>query len=128
MKQENRKTGNKGERAAAEKLITEGYEILTRNYRNKWGEVDIVASKKSEGRNSKQEMVVFVEVKTKTEEDYGEPWEMINSHKLKQVENMGHLWCEEFGWKGLCRIDVVGVWLDYSGEVNRIEHWENVQL
>ena len=86
----------------------------------KWGEVDIVAKK--------GEMVVFVEVKTKTEDIYGEPWEMINHHKLKQVENMGHLWCEEFNWKGLCRIDVVGVWLDTLGEVTRIEHWENVQL
>lgn len=120
MKQENRRKGNKGERAAAEKLVTEGYEILTRNYRNKWGEVDIVVKK--------GETIVFVEVKTKTEEDYGEPWEMINHHKLKQVENMGHLWCEEFGYQGLCRIDVVGVWLDIEGEVKRIEHWENVQL
>lgn len=128
MKQENRKKGNRGEAVAAEKLLTEGYEILTRNYRNKWGEVDIIAKTKSETRNQKQDVVVFVEVKTKTEDVYGEPWEMINHHKLKQVENMGHLWCEEFGWKGLCRIDVVGVWLDIEGEVTRVVHWENVQL
>jgi putative endonuclease len=120
MKQQNRQTGNKGERAAAEKLQTEGYEILERNFRNKWGEVDIVAKR--------DDRVVFVEVKTKTEAIFGEPWEMIDRHKLKQVENMGHLWSEEHGWKGLCRIDVVGVWLDLDGEVERIEHWENVQL
>ena len=42
--------------------------------------------------------------------------------------NMGHLWCEEYGWKGLCRIDVVGVWMGIDGEIERIEHWENVQL
>lgn len=120
MKQKNRETGNKGERVAAERLMSEGYEILTRNYKNKWGEVDIVA--KFNNR------VVFVEVKTKTEDIYGEPWEMIDRHKLKQIENMGLLWCEEFGWKGLCRIDVIGVWLDLGGEVTRIEHWESVQL
>ena len=128
MKRDNKKTGARGEREAVELLKREGYEILATNYGNKWGEVDIVCRQVSVSSDQRTEYVIFVEVKTKTEEMYGEPWEMINSHKLKQVENMGHLWCEEFGWKGLCRIDVVGVWLDYSGEVNRIEHWENVQL
>ena len=120
MKQLNRQTGNKGERAAAELLQQKGYEIIGRNYKNKWGEVDIIAEKDTR--------IVFVEVKTKTEDIFGEPWEMIDRHKLKQVENMGHLWCEEFGWSGLCRIDVVGVWLDVQSEVVRIEHWENVYL
>lgn len=123
MKQQNRQTGNKGERAAVELLEQKGYEILARNYRSKWGEVDIVA--KWKGR---EEYRVFVEVKTKTGEQYGEPWEMIDNHKLQKVENMGHLWCEEYGWSGLCRVDVVGVWLNEVGEVARIEHWENVQL
>lgn len=129
MKQQNKQTGNKGERAAAELLEQKGYEILARNYRNKWGEIDVVASIKYQVSDRKtEEYRVFVEVKTKTGEQYGEPWEMIDEHKLHKVENMGHLWCEEMGWKGLCRIDVVGVWLNESGEVERIEHWENVQL
>lgn len=123
MKQKNKLTGNRGERVAAELLQQKGYEILARNYRNKWGEVDIVA-----GWKGREEYRVFVEVKTKTGEQYGEPWEMIDQHKLHKVENMGQLWCEEIGWKGLCRIDVVGVWLTESGEVERIEHWENVQM
>lgn len=130
MKQLNKQTGNKGESAACELLQQEGYEILTRNYRNKWGEVDIVCKlTKHKFSNSQiEDVVVFVEVKTKTEEQYGEPWEMIDRYKLKKVQNMGHLWCEEYGWDGLCRIDVVGVWLNQSGEVSRIEHWENVQI
>lgn len=128
MKINNRKTGNKGEQIAADFLANKGYEILEQNYRNKWGEVDIVV-RKSETRNMKLEtIVVFVEVKTKTEEIYGEPWEMINKHKLKQIMQMGHLWCMENHYHGLLRIDVVGVWLDMSGEVARVEHWENVQM
>ena len=132
VKQQNRNTGNKGESAATDKLQSEGYEILARNYRNKWGEVDIIA--KIQRKNMQwfnpcmEEVVVFVEVKTKTGGEYGEPWEMINKHKLKAVENMGHLWCEEMEWKGLCRIDVVGVWLNDMGEVARIEHWTDVQM
>ena len=140
-KQQNNVTGNKGERLAAEHLQIKGYEILQRNYRSKWGEVDIVckfsnpkfsnpkfSNPKFSNSQMQEEYRVFVEVKTKTGEQYGEPWEMIDKHKLKQVENMGHLWCEEMGWRGLCRIDVVGVWLDLDGAVERIEHWENVQI
>lgn len=123
MKQQNKQTGNKGEQAATELLQQKGYQILSRNYRNKWGELDIVVRWAGD-----TEYRVFVEVKTKTGEEYGEPWEMIDRHKLKQVENMGHLWCQEYGWRGLCRIDVVGVWLDEMGGVVRTQHWENVQL
>lgn len=129
MKQNNTKTGNNGETAAAEMLQQKSYEIIQRNYRNKWGEIDIICKFQIPNyKLQKEEYRVFVEVKTKTEEMYGEPWEMIDARKLKRVENMGHLWCEEYGWKGLCRIDVVGVWLDWAGEINKIEHWENVQL
>lgn len=129
-KQGNLKTGNKGEDAACELLERKGYKILARNYRNKWGEVDIVASTRQRVYTSarEEEYRVFVEVKTKTEEMYGEPWEMIDSRKLRRVEQMGHLWCREYGWDSLCRVDVVGVWLDEAGEVVRVEHWENVQL
>lgn len=128
MKQNNRQTGNRGETSACELLQREGYEIITRNYGNKWGEVDIVCKQLTANGQRREEYRVFVEVKTKKGGEYGEPWEMINSHKLSQVRNMGHLWCEEYGWKGLCRVDVVGVWMGIDGEVERIEHWENVQL
>lgn len=124
MKVNNRKTGDKGEGVAAEMLEEKGYEILERNYRDKYGEVDIVAKCIVCG----EDYVVMVEVKTKTEGEYGEPWEMINKHKLKQITQMGHLWCMENHYRGLLRIDVVGVWLDGGGEVVRVEHWENVQL
>jgi putative endonuclease len=128
MKQNNRQTGNRGEAVACELLQRKGYEILTRNYGNKWGEVDIIAKLNQNTIKPFEEYRVFVEVKTKRGGEYGEPWEMINNHKLHQVQNMGHLWCEEYGWKGLCRIDVVGVWMDIDGEIERVEHWENVQM
>ena len=124
VKRNNRKTGERGERAAGEMLGQKGYEIIAKNYRNKWGEIDIIVKKKVRD----EDYVMFVEVKTKADDSYGEPWEMIDSRKLKRVENMGYLWCEEFSWGGLCRIDVVGGWLDIMGEVSKIKHWENVQL
>lgn len=117
-KQQNKETGNRGETLAAEYLAKKGYKIVERNYRSKWGEVDIIAKDKN--------IVVFVEVKTKTTDQFGEPWEMVNRWKVEQVKRMGELWCREFNWTGRVRMDVVGVWLD--DEPPRIEHWESVEV
>jgi putative endonuclease len=117
-KQQNKETGNKGETLAAEHLQIKGYEILARNYRSKWGEVDIVAKIHN--------IVVFVEVKTKTTDKFGEPWEMINAWKVEQVKKMGEVWCREYGWEGRVRMDVVGVYL--NEDPPRIEHWESVEI
>lgn len=115
-KQENKITGNKGERLAAEFLQRKGYEIVDRNYQSKWGEVDIITKI--------NQIIVFVEVKTKTTDKFGEPWEMVNQWKIEQVKRMGEMWCREYGWEGRVRMDVIGVYLDELEP--RIEHWENV--
>ena len=125
MKQDNKITGATGERAAAELLRKKGYEILERNFQTKFGEIDVVCRK--------DEVTVFVEVKTKTSDEFGEPWEMVNQYKLEQVKRMGELWNIKNNWQGQCRIDVVGVWLDPTSRkaswdaVAKIEHWENVE-
>lgn len=117
-KQQNKMTGNEGERLASESLQIKGYQILARNYRSKWGEIDIIAKINN--------IVVFVEVKTKTTDKFGEPWEMINHWKVEQVKKIGEVWCREYGWEGRVRLDVIGVWILENGP--RVEHWENVEL
>lgn len=126
-KQQNKSTGNKGETLAAEHLMMKGYKILGRNYASKWGEVDIIAKGKvrsDKGKGWEQDIVVFVEVKTKTTDKFGEPWEMVNSWKIEQVKRMGEVWCREYAWEGRVRVDVIGVYLDQDPP--RIEHWESV--
>ena len=125
-KQGNKIVGNKGETLAAEHLMMKGYEILGRNYRSKWGEVDIIAKLNHSNIKPFDAVVVFVEVKTKTTDKYGEPWEMVNAWKIEQVKKMGEVWCREFGWEGRVRVDVIGVYL--GSDEPRIEHWESVQL
>jgi len=119
MKRDNKKTGAAGEKAAEDFLRKKGYRILERNFQTKFGEIDLVCRK--------DKVMVFVEVKTKTSDEFGEPWEMVNQRKLEQVERMGEVWNMKNNWQGLCRIDVVGVWLDNKGQVDKIEHWENVE-
>ena len=65
MKQFNLQKGSRGEEEAARYLGQKGYQILERNHRTKFGELDIIASDK--------ETLVFVEVKTKIGEDFGSP-------------------------------------------------------
>lgn len=127
-KQTNKIIGNRGETLACEYLQMKGYQILQRNYRSKWGEVDIICKISNHKFSNAQmgDIVVFVEVKTKTTSKFGEPWEMVNVWKVEQIKRMGELWCGEYGWEGRVRLDVVGVYLDESEP--RIEHWENVEL
>ncbi len=127
-KQANKITGNKGEKLAAEYLQQQGYKILGRNYQSKWGEVDIICklSNRKFSNSPIEEIVVFVEVKTKTTDQYGEPWEMVNHWKIEQVKRMGEFWCREFGWEGRVRVDVVGIWLDDAQ--SKIKHWQSVDI
>jgi putative endonuclease len=65
--------GLKGERIACRFLMREGFDILARRYRGSSGELDIVAFEK--------EMLVFVEVKTRSSLRFGEPWEFVDWRK-----------------------------------------------
>lgn len=65
MKTLNRETGRLAEELAVKALVAKGYEVLERNFANKFGEVDVVALE--------AETVVFVEVKAKTGEEMGLP-------------------------------------------------------
>lgn len=55
----------------------EGYYILDRNYRNRYGEIDIIAKK--------NKCLIFIEVKTRTNLDYGDPLETINKLKISRI-------------------------------------------
>lgn len=116
MKQYNRDTGNKGEGIAASYLRKKGYTILERNFKNKFGEIDIIAKDK--------DVLVFVEVKAKVGEMFGSPEEMISRGKLHRIRNMATMYLQ--GASVPCRIDVVAIVLTNEYEVSRLTHYENV--
>lgn len=121
MKQLNKKIGAIGEDTAAQLLRKKGYQILESNFGTRFGEIDLIAEKDG--------LTVFVEVKTKTGDQYGEPWEMVGAKKLHQVKMMAQVYLTKNGLGEIpCRIDVVGVWLNLEHEVTKIEHWEDVQI
>lgn len=118
MKSKNYATGRNAEALATKALVEKGYEILENNFRNKFGEIDIIAKDKG--------ALVFVEVKAKTGADFGLPEEMINRGKLQRVKNMAVIYLK--GQNVQCRIDVVAVVLSPEGELLRLTHYENVYL
>ena len=91
-----------GEDEATKKLLELGYEILQRNYKNKIGEIDIVAK---DGN-----VWCFVEVKTKSGTGYGSPEEMVGKRKQRKIINTARFYLLEHKLKNInWRIDVVAV-------------------
>jgi putative endonuclease len=118
MKSQNKITGNRGESLAVSFLEKKGYRIEERNFRTRFGEIDIVC------RDG--ETLVFAEVKTKIGHDFGEPEEMVGKSKIAKVKRMGEVYLQEKGLVVSCRVDVVAVVLLENGEVEKISHYECV--
>lgn len=76
---DNKVTGNKGEDLAVEYLLKNGYVVLHRNWRFKYWEVDIIASK--------GKFLHFFEIKTRTSHAYGKPEESISTKKMNNLKN-----------------------------------------
>ena len=74
----NKELGDKGETIAANFLQKRGFNIIERNWRSKHLEIDIIAS-----INSK---LHFVEVKTRTNNKYGQPEESISKAKMNHLK------------------------------------------
>lgn len=120
--------GALGENIAESFLRNRGFEILDRNYRKKWGEIDIVAKKKDFFR--------FVEVKTikaglptnvsrETSDSY-RPEENVHPQKLRRIHRAIQTYLLERKIDADWQIDVVTVKLDMGRRVARVEIIENI--
>lgn len=104
-----RKTiGQLGEAAAVCYLQKNGFRILTRNYRNRYGEIDIIACEKKQ--------VCFIEVKTRASTSCGDPWEAVSAAKQNKIARLALVFLQENEWDNVqVRFDVVAVMVDQSG-------------
>ena len=78
--------GKLGEDFTADYLIKNGYDIITRNYRKPCGEIDIVALK--------GDTLVFVEVKTRKSNFFGEPSEYVDRKKQERVKKAAMVYAD----------------------------------
>lgn len=105
--------GDFGEKIAEGYLKKHGYTILEKNYRTRFGEVDIIAK---EG-----EIICFVEVKTRTGTDFGLPQEAVNFKKQNKIIRAALAYITENKFKGTWRIDVVAILIDKNKKTHNIE-------
>ena len=111
--------GALGEKLAREFLKKKGYRILEANYRCREGEIDLVARRK--------DYLVFVEVRTKTSNDFGTPEESVTSAKKEKLISLAHSYINSHqDIPSLWRIDFVAVELNEKGKASRIEIIENI--
>jgi putative endonuclease len=96
-------TGKKGESLAVEYLLKEGYQIYECNYRFKKLEIDIIAFK--------QPLLVFVEVKTKTNISFGYPEDDVTPKKAANILEAAEHYMEQSQWRGQVRYDIVAITL-----------------
>ena len=113
-----------GEDQAASYLQKHGYKIIERNYRKTYGEIDIVAIDPSTG--SGQEVLAFVEVKTRTSNAFGSPFEAIGYFKLRSlIKTAQYYKMTHHNLPESLRIDAVSVTLN-GKEVEKIELLKNI--
>ena len=111
----NIETGKKGEMYAKEYLVSKSYNILNMNFRNHIGEIDIIAMDKN--------VLVFIEVKTRTSMKYGYPYEAVNYKKQQKIiyTSLGYIKQRNIKDTQL-RYDIIEVYLKPSMKINHIEN------
>ena len=121
----NNSLGKLGEDLAAKFLIKNKYKIIERNFKKRYGEIDIIAIDSSE----KKPTLVFIEVKTRTSSDFGSPLESITPWKLRSVVKSAEYYqLTHNKLPGAIRIDAISVKLKYNREVEEIEHIKNITM
>ncbi len=107
--------GKSGEELAADFLRKNGYQILTTNYKNKLGEIDIIARD--------QDTFTFVEVKTRMTDRWGLPSEAVSISKQRQISKVAVSFLKENNLLDKkARFDVVTIiYADNIPEVNLVK-------
>jgi len=115
-----RQLGAAGEQLAANHLSHRGFQILERNFRTRWGELDLIAT---DGR-----VLVFCEVKTRIARDtQRDPLESVHPRKQMKVRKMAGQWLAERSRRPRApdlRFDAIGITLDPGGRLLRLDHLE----
>lgn len=104
--------GNRGEELAVKYLKKRGFKILERNFRTPLGEIDIIAEDR--------QILVFVEVKTRSDDSFGHPFEAVDNRKRERMKRIALLYLKDSGMERPVRFDVVSVELRDGERINHI--------
>ena len=110
--------GKFGEKIAADYLENKGYVVLTKNYYTRDGEVDLICQKKN--------VIVFVEVKTRTSLAFGWPEEAVTDKKLEKLALAAEKYLKEHNIQAEWQIDIISIVLDKQKRLARLNHLKNI--
>ena len=114
----NKSLGQYGEVLARQYLQAQGYRILEENFKNKLGEIDLIAQ---DGKT-----ICFVEVKTRQSLKQGQPYEAVNPWKIRKLSQMAlsYLKYKFHSLEIPSRFDVISIVQDKTGSPS-IQHIKN---
>lgn len=109
-----------GEDAAVRYLLSHHFTLVTRNFKARYGEIDIIARER--------DTIVFVEVKTRSSASFGSPEESVTPKKMQEVVKTAQYYLHTHPHEALnVRIDVIAVLLDPKNLlVSLLRHIRNV--
>ena len=94
--------GKRSEIIAADYLKDKGYKILETNYKNKIGEIDVIAQDK--------DYIVFVEVKARLSQKFGHPLDAIDERKQQKIHAVASLYLVTHKkYNKPCRFDAISI-------------------
>ena len=119
-KKQNKIKGNRGEDLACQFLEKNGYQIILRNFNCIYGEIDIIATDRKE--------LVFIEVKRKCQNKFGQPIEAITPVKLKHIYNTAQYYIYiSNSFNTPIRFDAIEIY-DLNDENSSIIHTKKIIL
>lgn len=112
--------GKWGEQIAADYLVNKGWKVLHRNWSYEHKDIDIVCYDVS------ADEIVFVEVKTRSSREWGEPYEAINLQKKNNIINAATAYLHEFAlYNRSWRYDGISI-VGTPDSTHTIEHTKNI--
>ena len=108
-------TGKSGESRACTHMLSLGFRIRETNWRHRKDEVDIIVEN--------EEFIVFVEVKTRQNNSYGNPEDFVTKKKQRFMIRAANAYIDAYNIEKEVRFDIIAITLD-AGE-NALEYIPN---
>jgi len=110
--------GKYGEKIAAEFLARQGLKLLGKNYYTRYGEIDLIASSGDE--------ILFVEVKTRTSNEFGYPEDAVDWIKVMHLNKAINIYLADKKIEKFWRLDVISVEVDVKNKKAKIKWFKDL--
>src|SRR3989344_6013072 len=120
--------GDLGEKIACEYLVNKGFNILGKNTRINFGEIDIIARKKWSFFSRTDKTIHFIEVKTIMSNNSFYPEERVDYKKQRKLAQLAEIWLSKNKFKQNYpyQIDAIGILINEKTRNAKLHYFPNV--